>query len=99
MIQIPRINRIEPQATPETPKVNLQTFNPVEVGSAPMKVIGDIVPEYMKQYEKARKDTADTKATELANMYERERADKLAQLSKLQGDPTNYYETYEPEIS
>ena len=97
MIQIPRINRIEPQATPETPKVNLQTFNPAEVGRAPMEVVGDIASDYMKQYEKARKDTADTKATELANMYERERADKLTQLTKLQGDPTNYYESFESE--
>lgn len=97
MIQIPRINRIEPQATPETPKVNLQTFNPAEVGRAPMEAVGDIASDYMKQYEKARKDTADTKATELANMYERERADKLTQLTKLEGDPTNYYESFESE--
>lgn len=92
-VQVPRVQRIQPQATPSVGRANLEIPN--MTANPQMEALSNIAENQVNYFQKQEDAAIDTAAKAAANEYAIYLNKELNTARQFQGDPTSVYATFD----
>ena len=94
-VQLPRLNRIAPQATPTQGRIEMRPLDVVSGVEQTNKQIAAFGDNQADQMARAENNAAEVKATQVSTDFEGEYQAGLEEIRKMKGDPTVAYQEFD----
>ena len=94
-VQVPKLNRFEPQQTQTVGRSELQVPNIPAIVQPQMNAVTKVAEQQVQYFQKQEDNAIDTAAKDAANKYQVYLNDELSKARQFQGDPTQVYTEFD----